>query len=317
MQPSCVQTKEGKSPAGVVGSELAAMFCLAVLPDLLHGLLARCGCEVGSAQHDELCKAYAASIGLPHLWPHIYYPFPVSLDNDSRHHWVRESLLQPRMSDEQAQILEFELEQAEQKAVVHHLASDKLRGMSARGTPITEGIVRLAHEAALAEAQLASTHSTALAVIEDRLGMSFKTFELRRRMKDCPWLRIVLPHQFMPLTKVAPEVHMTVEHQVDNCKLDLSADLWYLLCTCSDEVKLFSAVTYQDMIYASAAKRSSRHGREVAIAGSIRKQMQCTRALAANPDQCVVLMKVSKHGQHVTVAVMPGTAGDRVPGPWN
>lgn len=309
-----MQTKDGAIASGLVGSEVLALLCLVMLPEMLHRLLARCGCEVGSSGHDELCKAYADAIGHPQLWPYIYYPFPLSLDNDSRHAWGRDSLLQPRLTDKQAAALEKELQTAERNAVIRDIAEHIMAGMRSR-MRVTEQLARIVIELAKEQERDPEQRKQALDRIEQRTGLPFRLAEKRRLMKDRPWLRIVLPQQFMPLTKVSPEINMPVEHRVDDVKGDLCDSVWQLLCTVLEERILFDARTYQLMVELAVQKRSNEAGRN-AIFGSIRKQRQCCRALAANTDECVVLIRPSKKWRHLTVGVMAGTAGDCVPGRW-
>lgn len=311
-----MQTMDGKKPQGVVASEMLALLDLDVLPTTLEKLLDVCGCEVGSAGHDELCKAYAESIGLPHLWPVIYYPFPDSLDNDSRHAYPRRALLQPRLSEQQAEALEAELLAAERRAIIQEVANDLVTRLRAGGAPLTASFAARAIEIGhLVEASTQPERQLALQRIEQRAGMSFRRYHMRRLMKDRPWLRILLPHQFMPLCKVAAEIHMTIEHRVDDVKGDLSGELWQLLCNVVQQEVLFDARRYQEMVLRAVEQRSNAAGKN-AILGSIRKQRQCVRALAAPSDECVMLWKISKSGRKVVVALMAGSEGHYLPGRW-
>lgn len=311
-----MQTKEGRPAAGIVGSELLAMFCLVLLPQMLLRWLARFGCQIGSEEHDHLCKEFAASIGEPDLWWAIYYPFPLSLDNDSRHFWVRSSLLRPRLSAEQEAALVAELQNAEDRAVIMLLTEKELRSWTAAGHQPSQVMKKLAFDVACARFADAAERQAALDEIEAELKLPFKHWKLRQLMKERPWLRIVLPHQFMPLSKVAAELHMAVEHRVDTVKGDSSEGIWDFITFVVDEQRLFDAAEYQNIVCEVIEKRSDDNGK-AAIVGSIRKQWQCCHALAAPPDYVVVLFHVSKEQTHVTVAVMTGRAGGHVPGRWS
>lgn len=311
-----MQTKEGRPAAGIVGSEILAMFCLVLLPEMLSRFLALRGCEVGSKEHDDLCKAAAAAIGEPDLWWAIYYPFPISLDNDSRHHWLRSSLLQPRLSEEQAEALKAELQTAEDRAIIMLLLDKELKSWTDAGHPVSVRLKKLAFDVACAKANDAEERRAALAEIEAHLKLPFKHWKMRQLMKERPWLRIVLPHQMMPLCKCAPEIHMAVEHRVDTVKGDSGIDVWEFICSETDQDRIFDASVYQDIVCAVVERRSDDKGK-AAIAGSIRKQKQCCRILAANRDHIVVLMRVSKGQTHVKVELMFGRAGSHVPGRWS
>ena len=203
-------------------------------------------------------------------------------------------------------------------AITHEIFEQEIRGLGLPAALLTQSVKERALAVAVAKvsSQVDTDRRAAVAAIEAREGMPIRQLMMRQFMKHRPWLRIVLPHQFMPLTQVAPEIHMTVEHRVDEIKGISAEELWHLLATCVDENTLFCAGTYQAIIDDACRWLSWPTMRE-RIAGSIRKQSQCLRALAADTDECVVLLRPSKGGTHVTVSVMAGKAGARVPGRWN
>ena len=79
---SAVQTADGAPAQGLVGSEIAAMMIMAVLPDMKQHYVAQ-----GEQQYAKLCRYYELRHGLP--LGSIAYPFPIFMDNDRRHAHAR------------------------------------------------------------------------------------------------------------------------------------------------------------------------------------------------------------------------------------
>jgi hypothetical protein len=277
-----VQKKRGQKAQALNSAELAAFFDHAVLPRTLERRLQAKGIELDSKEFDDLCKEFALSIGIPQLWYLIMYPFAMSTDNCQKHPWLRKLLLRPRLNEEDWQSLEEELQQAEDEYVLDCARVQLLLTIGDVVTELSdEELDELAQVELLDKPQL---RAQCLAEFERDNGLPYKMSILRRKMIKCPWLRIVFPHQFMPLTPITPDAHQAIEHRVHEAKHDCSDGAWKLLKDGVDSKVLLLARTYQDLIIESAKKRSSEEGRK-AIKQSIRQMLQLLRILRARKDE--------------------------------
>lgn len=92
---ACVQTAQGCLSQAVVGSEIAAMMIMAVLPDMQKHYLAE-----GAFKFAMRCRHYELRHRLP--LGSVQYPFPLFFDNDRRHAHARVSMAMWWQRHEQA-----------------------------------------------------------------------------------------------------------------------------------------------------------------------------------------------------------------------
>lgn len=301
-----MQKKHGQKAEAMNSAELAALVDHAILPDTLRQWCDAKGVNLGSPQFDELCKQFAKSRGLEDVWYLIMYPFTLSADNCQKHPWVRKLLLRPRLREAEWNALELKLQRSLCSYVRRQAAKHARRSLNGVAVS-TEALAGLA-------GVLLNTPgfcTSVLAEYEQSHGMPYKMKRLRKLMVTCPWLRIVFPHQFMPLTPITPDIHQPIEHRVLELKVDCSKFMWKILKDGEDPKLLELARTYQKAIIESAQRRSSDKGKE-AIAGSIRRMLMLVRILRANKDEYAVLCKPHRlpdGTEECTFELVRGTAG--------
>lgn len=284
-----MQKKHGQRAEAMNSAELAALLDQVVLHQVLLRRMGNAGIEVGSKEFDDRCKKFARDIGLPHLWYHIFYPFTISADNCKKHPWARKLLLRPRLNAADWQAKEAELQAAEDEFVL-----DKGRELVQQAY----GDIVLSDDELdeLAEYELLSKpHVRRACLVEFFLdnGLPYKMHVLRRMMVKEPWLRIVFPHQWMPLSPITPDIHQVIERCVGTSKVDCSSATWKLLKDGGNPRLLLLAHTYQQMILKSAELRSTEQGRQ-AIKSSIRHMLQLCKILMADKDELVTVQLLRK-----------------------
>lgn len=301
-----MQKKRGQKAQAMNSAELAALVDHAILPNTLEQFCDAKGVSIGSPQFDALCKLFAQSIGLEHLWPLIMYPFALSADNCQKHPWVRKLLLRPRLRDTEWNALEFKLQRSQCSYVERQALKAARRMLSG---------VAVSHEALVGVASLLLNTpgfcTSVLTAYEQTHGMPYKMKRLRKLMVTCPWLRIVFPHQFMPLTPITPDIHQPIEHRVLEVKIDVNNHMWKIIKDGEDTAILMLARTYQEAIIESAQRRSGDKGKE-AIAGSIRRMLKLVRILRANKEEFAVVCKPRRlpdGTEECTFELVKGTAG--------
>lgn len=320
-----MQKKMGGVPEAMVSSELAAMFDLHVWPDLL-----KCYTQgpplteqASYAHYTGLCQEFAAKIGRP--WTEVHYPFFISMDNCKKHPWLRKQMLRPRISvAERARLqaaVDRELEK--QRRSVRSACYDKLLQdyVTSSGLPPSICITDRAREtcAALADLQLEDEMAKHWAEHERIYKCTFAARVWHQLAWDMPWLRIIVPEQFMPLVECTPDIHCVVEHMVRTLKAYLRMCMWRNISA------LWYAKTYQDYMNEAVREKGNGESGRHHIRGSCRKQPQICKILAAEKNEVVVLQhqfggpaKNPEKRPKRQLWVMWGQAGDYIPDTrWN
>ena len=292
-------------------AELAALIDHVILPTTLQQRCDDLGVALGSPEFDAECKRFATSIGLADKWYLIMYPFTLSADNCQKHPWVRRLLLKPRLREAEWEQLEAKLQHAEDKYVRHQgrKLARKFLGSTVASTEMVDGL------AVLLLQELPHGAKQPLIEYEQKHGLPYKMKRLRKMMVTCPWLRIVFPHQFMPLTPITPDQHQPIEHRVHELKIDLSNGMWRILKDGGDPKELMQACTYQRLIIESAERRSNDKGK-AAIKGSIDRMLNLVRILKAGTDEYAVVCKfktMPDGSEEGFFELVQGTAGAWAP----
>lgn len=304
-----MQKKHGQKAEAMNSAELAALLDQVVLNQVLLRRMANAGIEVGSKAFDDRCKEFANAIGVPDLWFHIFYPFAISADNCKKHPWARRLLLRPRLNAADWQALETELQAAEDDFVLDQGRELVQQALGTAACDISDEELD-----ALAVLELQSkpeVRCRCLKEYRELHGLPYKMHVLRRMMIKKPWLRIVLPHQWMPLCALAPDIHQVIEHRVGEVKVDCSNSAWKLLKDGGSPRLLLLAHTYQQMILKSAELRSTEKGKE-AIKQSIRHMLQLCKILKAEKGELVQVQLLRKRSDGSVVLKYEehfGTAG--------
>ena len=307
-----MQKKRGQKAQAMNSSELAACMDHAILPTTLQQYCDAHGVALGSRQFDDLCKAFAERIGLGDLWYLILYPFTLSADNCQKHPWIRRRLLQPRITKQEWDRLEAKLERSEDK----YLRRQAIKlGRKEIGVTAPEELCQQFGELLLETRYGKDGRRQPLKDYERTHGLPYKMRRLRKMMITDPWLRLVFPHQWMPLTPITPDIHQPIEHRVHELKLDTAKAVWKLLKDGEDAAALMLARTYQEIIIRSAKQRSDEKGRQ-AIKGSIRRMRKLLHVLKAGTDESVALLKVIEQRdgtECVEFVLQQGTGGAWAP----
>lgn len=286
-----MQKKGGQKAEAMNSAELAALLDHDVLPKTLQQRLDADGITLESAAFDDQCKAFARRVNLEHVWYLIMYPFSLSTDNCQKHCWPRRLFLRPRLNETEWAEFEAQLEQEERQYVHECIVDSMEEAYAVDGIEIEDDELDFLARMKLAENP--QLRVEILARFQRQHDMPFKMSVLRREMRKKPWLRIVFPHQFMPLTPITPDAHQVIEHRVHEAKLDLAFNAWKLLKDGEDTVNLLLAKTYQDLIIASAKKRSGPQGR-LSIQQSIVQMRALLRTLATPTDRIAAVFLYRK-----------------------
>lgn len=301
-----LQKKRGQRAEAMNSAELAAMIDHAVLPTQLRKRLHAQGVELGSAAFDDLCKNFARDLGIPHLWYVIMYPFPLSVDNCKKHPWVRKQLLRPRLHAGDWQLMEVQLQREEDDYVLQCVRDQ----LEERDPVLAESLDddTLDELAALELRAKPQLRQQCLDQYQQQHDLPYKMRVLRRKMVKQHWLRIVLPHQFMPLTPITPDIHQAIEHRVAEVKLYCAMAAWRLIKDGKDINLLSLARTWQEFVIEHCRERSGPEGR-AAITSSVNHMLNLLRILRANPDEFAAAFIPSKSGEDGTFKLYFGTAG--------
>jgi hypothetical protein len=303
-----MQKKRGGLAEACNSAELAAMFDLRVFPQLLQAqLLKKEDGHTEQAIYDDYVrqrKEFAAQIG--RHWTLVFYPFWLSMDNCKKHPWLRRLMLQPRLSDAEAQQMAEEFkceldrqvdERAKQQWMAEHGKNvlETVAAMHDLRTPADEQAAY--QEAAIGALQAhmqcnRDARRAALAAERDSDGLT-----LSQRMYEAaawrkPWLRLMWPEQFMPLTPCTPDIHMVVEHMVRTIKAFVRRAFWVdMKGRCPWQAK-----TYQHFMNEGVKQRGNgKKGRDH-IAGSLGKLPKTLQILAAKKGE--VLTITHEFGKH-------------------
>lgn len=297
---------QGNKPQAIVASELIAMFSADVLPTLRAYYY-----DGGNEDsYEKQCKEFAAKVGLPQeQWALITLPCFLSLDWDHRHVTLRQTLSLPRVSSDELlhvekqaykELLGFEIDEKElpsQPAGASHELGEYIQS-KVNNTPTTKDAL----QAALVKYKC-DHNVEALTYYHWKLSLT--------RQEFCT----VIPHQYMPLCPITPDIHSIVEHMVGTLKgwvrrKFLAMDLD------SDEVLLGS--TYQGLIRKAVQERGNGQAGREHIQGSLRKWVHILDILSAEKGQELKIPydfsngKMSGQQEHC----VQGTAGDWPPHKW-
>ena len=285
-----VQTAEGKEPQAFVSSEWAALLDLGILADVWQFYQRD---EHGNAPVDDEgnpkltpdhpyiknCKEFAKLLGVH--WTEVHYPFPLSADNDSRHPHGRALMLQPRLSAEQLQ--------------KHR---DSIAELTAKW--LADEMVKLNHGQSI-DGLSPALHAALKSAVEQRFykeyGCTYEQWCWRELAFKMPWLRTLVPEQWMPLGDNTPELHQMVEHMVDTVKGEVKDKMHAAakknrLSTCKQDLGL--ARLYQHWIKEAVQSRGCGAAGKVHIAGSCRK-WPITGRLVATPVGMPIMVKHTFH----------------------
>lgn len=271
-----------------MASELAAMFCHSVIPTLRSHYLRQATTDREQTEgeikeYEKKCKDLAVKLQMkPHEWPLVTLPFFVSMDWDSRHTWVRSVLAvprvrAPRMQTATDEALEAALpgysQEAESQANAR-AAADTRRDASNRGG-FSAAMVR--------QAAVAPTRQQQLDAYIEQHGVDPRLYYLWRMALVQPELwATMIPLQFMPLSKVSPDIHCVVEHMVGTVK---NAVRMHLMQDDLQNKALWLGQTYQHSLVQAVNARGRGQKGVKHISGSVRKQPLVCEILAADEGE--------------------------------
>lgn len=310
-----VQTKDGFEPGNVVGSELAAMFSLQVLPTLKQHYVDPDDPSV----FEQHCKDFAATIGLPkHRWPMVTFPSFISIDNDPRHGRVRQLLSVPRV--EEREVARFRRHAYEEIVQVGTDIPDKLVSAyawlsptpQAGATDLRKASGRLAGYDELVERASGrrpdNTFRDSLKDYIDKTGYDPADRRLWDRARIMNEYVCVFPWQYMPLTKIAPDIHQPPEHMVGKVKRFVTPRIQQMDM---NDPAMWKGKTFQALLTEAVAEVGNGEGGLHHIQGSVRKQPHCCKILAADKDVDVIIHHKFA-GREEEHHVIKGTAGDYI-----
>lgn len=306
-----MQTAQGKAAQGPVASEIAAMFTFSVLPTLRqHYYDPAANGKLGSWQeYQHTCARFAEELGIPLQERHrITLPFALSIDWDPRHTWLREVMASAGRCDCLREACEEEALREHNQTIldeIRELEEELLASAPATGQNLGEMSQRGAMQAR-------RTTENELQAKKDELHQLLR--EKREKMKqdlflhayfvksrkDCRFITVTL-EQFMPLSKVSPDLHSPIEHLVKTIKECVKSD--FQDPRNSDE-ELRQGRTYQDFINNAVAMWGNSDSGKRHIKGSVVKQLIICRILAASKGKRFRVLDHKKYREVV------GTGGN-------
>ncbi|MGV0990573.1 hypothetical protein [Limnohabitans sp.] len=280
-----MQTVEGKVPQGLPASELAAMFCHSVVPKLRSFYLKDPNNKTQVKAYKTKCKEFAKKLQLPEWqWPLVTLPFFISMDWDSRHTWVRQVLACPRATDDAVGDVTRKARNRDFAQLPHpvldpaDMQRDGLRDAANRG-----GLGPM----------LSRARANAMTLDQQRDDFRTKhkydseLMALWEMAIDDPavWATLIF-HNFMPLSKVSPDMHCPPEHGVGTCKIGVRTKLSE--CDFEDR-QLWKGATYQEMLVEVVKTKMNGEVGLHQIRRSVQKQPLICKILAAEQGEDVVL----------------------------
>lgn len=280
-----MQTEPGAEARSIVGSELAAMFSVLSLPQLLSHYE-----DCSDTEWERRCRAFAKQIGLPkHRYVEVCYPFFLSMDWDTRHARGRSLLCEPRV--EPSELDQMKAQWVRDEFMLKHNPHPKRQ----RTGLIHDELFTFRGDVERREQPLAEALAKWSA---DHGGVDFYQHCIWRSARTDKRLRTVLPEQFHPLREKTPDMNSPAEHAVATVKhavreLILSFDLH------SQELK--KGRQYQEFIREAVKSRLTGERGQHHIRGSVRKLPCILKILAAERGEPVQLEHVfgTKVGQPV------------------
>lgn len=274
---SAVQKAKGENPQSTVGSEIAAVFDLVMLPRTLDDMLKAETVTGPTETYDMLCKRFACDIKRPDDWHLVHYPFWVSLDNCQKHPHIRKLWLRPRISERQRAAYEVQLEALYCAQLVAKMQAMLNAGFDARAQFPAEQTSGK-DDAELMQLYLQRWKDALDADFAKQHDCTFKQWTWRQWALTRPWLRLVFAEQFMPLAAKCAEYHMSIEHLVGTVKLDVGQQA----ADPANKDDLSKAATYQRMGLRAVNKRGRGAEGCKHVQGSVRK-MPCTAQIVSAP----------------------------------
>lgn len=266
----------GTRPQAPVASELAAMFSAVVVPTLREHYIDRAQPN-WQADFVQQCKHVCSQLGLPqHQWARITLPAFVSIDHDPRHGHLRQLLSLPRVPA------------AELRTTQRHTYEDVLgvttpQELDSRQLGRAVDLTQLVPGSPLAtQLQRQQQLDLALANYQAQHGCELWHYTKFQLALYRPEFITLIPQQFMPLCKVAPDIHCPVEHMVRTIKNEVQEQI---LATDLNDQRLWTGGYYQELIMKAVAKHGSGDQGRHHIAGSVRKQPVVCQILAAEQGE--------------------------------
>lgn len=307
-----MQTKQGKTAQAPVSSELAAMFCIAVLPKLrdIHKK------GRSNEQYRQECKDFAQLIGLPKAeWGRVTIPCFMSFDWDTSHTFLRYCMGLCRLSDKQLKAFD----DAASRPVLRSFLNARV---PYHDDPVEDDSVE-DRSFNLLDGIAAAGRKRQQDLRAQKLFDAEKALILQKYAEDwendvvlsARWEAALNDHrfltmherQYMPLSKVSPDVHSPVEHMVSTLKRTVRQEMLALELF---NDSLWKGRTYQQFIEKAVETRGRGEAGRTHIRGSVDKQIIICRVLAANPDELVEFDYAFNGAKHATRWVIPGFAGN-------
>lgn len=303
---SRLQTKRGSCAQGLPASEFAAFLDQHILPTL------RRHHEGPTFEAD--CRAFARDeLHLPeHLWELVQLPAYVSLDNATAHVRARKMQCTPRMP--QAAIDRVLRERYQAQFGAEAPSTWSAHQHAPQPTPTTDGpaaglkaaLGRSGRRAQRAEPPAEDAAQPDADVrLRDEMqrnlerwrtqngGKDWVRHELRKLADERPEARVLLPHQFMPLAPVTPDIHCAIEHLVGTVKTGVRSAAWDV----GDCEELLSAKLWQGLV--------TDRLRQLNTGGWVQRHMRSSW----RKQRCICQILRTPKGQSVVVYHTFGEAG--------
>lgn len=290
-----------------MASELAAMFSTVVLPTLREHYIDRDDPE-WEVSFQQQCKQVCSQLGLPqHCWPYITVPAFFSIDHDPRHAWVRQLLSQPRVPVTELLVM--------QRHTYEDVFSDAIMPQELNSRRVSRGVdvTQLFTNTPWAnECRRQVQLDQLLEQYRQEHGRDLWHWAKWQAALYLPEFITLIPWQYMPLCKVAPDIHMPVEHMVFTIKHHVQDEI---VNTDLNDQRLWSGAFYQDLVCKAVAKHGNGEAGQHHIAGSVRKQPVACQILAAEKGHELKVKYVfgEDTGCKQRVHRVKGTAGSWIP----
>ena len=289
------------------------MFTHAILPTLRSHYYDPTKPGMGWEAYEQKCKAFAEKIKLPNKDAHrVTLPCFISIDWDTRHTWVRQYIAMPGRSADALAAFD------DQTFIIHGLPNNTATPASAPPPAAfnlfdalepAERLLQLSHVSRLQQAENIVSERTRYR--DEFFARTACDMILAARWK--PSLSnnnfiTVLAQQFMPLSKISPDIHSPAEHMVGTIKNTVKALL--LACDFGD-VELWKGRTYQRFINEAVATRGNGNAGQHHIGKSVQKQEIICKILATDEGKAFPVHYVfGKPGEKKRkVHTVHGTAG--------
>lgn len=302
-----MQTAQGKAAQGPVASELAAMFTYAVLPTLRKPWYEEGAAgNLGNWEHyKKKCEAFAKQLGIPDAERHrITLPFAISIDWDPRHTWLREVMASAGRCASLREACDEEAIRLQNPTILDEIRQLE-ENLLACAPPTSHNLADLTQRDAMParlelQEKQRQLHQLLLDLRTGRGGRDlYLQAYLTKSRKDCRFITVTL-EQFMPLSKVSPDLHSPIEHMVRTIKEFVKSE--FHTGGRSDQ-ELRQGRTYQEFVNNAVASKGNGPAGKAHIGGSVEKQEAICKVLAASKGKRF-LTKV-KNKQRLVV----GTAG--------